>query len=111
MLGIIKAPLKPYTFDPASYDLIIVGTPVWGGAPARPIQDFLTETGITGKKIALFVCQAGSEEQALDKFKAMLSGNEIAAETSFVNPLKFIEDVKQQAEDWVKGILANQGRI
>jgi flavodoxin len=107
MLGIIKAPLKPYTFAPAAYDLIIVGAPVWGGAPARPIQDFLTGTGITGRKIALFVCHAGGEKQALDKFKAMLPGNEIAAETSFVDPLKFIEDVKQQAADWVKGIQAS----
>jgi flavodoxin len=111
MLGIIKAPLKPYTFDPAAYDLIIIGAPVWGGAPARPIQAFIAETGITGRKIALFVCHAGGEGQALDKFKAMLPNNDIVAETSFVDPLKFIEDVKQQAADWVKSIQASQGRI
>jgi flavodoxin len=106
MLGIIKAPLKPYTFAPAAYDLIFIGAPVWGGAPARPIQDFLAETGITGKKTALFVCHAGGEGQALDKFKAMLPGNDIAAETSFVDPVKNSEDAKQEAADWVKGILA-----
>ena len=27
-----KPPLKPYTFDPSAYDLIIFGAPVWAGS-------------------------------------------------------------------------------
>ncbi|MDR2922559.1 MAG: flavodoxin [Treponema sp.] len=107
MLGVIKAPLKPYTFDPALYDLIIIGAPVWGGSPARPIQDFLAKAGITGKKTALFVCHAGGEGNALEQFKALLSGNEVTAEKSFVDPVKNSENAKQQAADWVNGLQAN----
>jgi len=106
MLGIIKAPLKPYVFDPASYDLITIGAPVWGGSPARPIRDFLAETGITGKKVALFVCHAGGEKNALEEFKALLPGNDIIAEKSFVDPIKNIENAQQQAVDWAKGLQA-----
>jgi flavodoxin len=107
MLGINKAPLKPYVFDPAAYDLIIIGAPVWGGSPARPIRAFLAETGITGKKIALFICHAGGDGKALEQFKALLPGNDIAAGTSFNNPVKNIENAKQQAADWVKSLQAS----
>ena len=98
-------PLKPYTFDPAAYDLIVIGAPVWAGSPAPPIQTFLSETNITGKKIALFVCQAGTNEGTLEKFKAMLAGNEIVAETEFTEPAKGDgEEVKRQVAEWAATI-------
>ena len=107
----IKPPLKPYTFDPAAYDLIIIGAPVWAGSPAPPIQTFLSETDISGKKIALFVCHGGGKGKALNIFKALLSGNEIIAETDFVNARKNNAEVKRQISDWVKGIGGNiEGR-
>jgi len=104
MLGIKKAPLKPYAFNPSAYDLIIIGTPVWAGAPARPIRAFLAETGITGKKIALFVCHNGGMGNALEKFKALLPGNDIDAEADFIVPVKNSENAKQQAADWAKDL-------
>jgi len=104
MLGIKKAPLKPYTFNPAIYDLIIIGVPVWAGSPARPIQAFLAETGITGKKLALFVCHNGGKGKALEKFKALLPGNDIISEADFIYPIKNIEKVTQQTAEWVKGL-------
>ena len=103
MLSRKKPPLKPYTFDPAVWDLIIIGTPVWAGSPAPPLQTFLSQTSITGKKIALFVCHAGGKGDALEKLKALLPGNEIAAETDFTNPVKSnSEEVNRQVAEWVK---------
>ena len=95
-------PLKPYTFDPAAYDLIVFGAPVWAGSPAPPLRTFFSETGITGKKIALFVCHGGGKGKALEKFKTLLAGNEIIAETDFKEPAKTGgEEVKRQIADWV----------
>jgi len=102
-----KAPLKPYVFNSAAYDLIIIGAPVWAGSPARPISSFLAETGITGKKIALFVCHGGGAGKALEKFKTLLPGNDIIAERDFIVPIKNSEKAKQQAADWVKSLQAN----
>jgi flavodoxin len=97
-----KPPLKPYTFDPSAYELIIIGAPVWASFPAPPIKTFISETGITGKKIALFVCHAGGKEGALEKFKALLPGNEIVSEADFISPAKKRnEDTKKQIADWV----------
>jgi flavodoxin len=104
MLGTKKAPLKPYTFAPAAYDLIILGAPVWGGGPAQPIRTFLAETGITGKKIALYVCHGGGAGKSLEKFKALLPGNTIVTEADFIVPVKNSEKAKQQVADWVKGL-------
>jgi flavodoxin len=98
-----KPPLKPYTFDPSAYDLIIIGAPVWAGSPAPPIQSFLSETVITGKKIALFVCHAGGKRDALEKFKAMLPGNEIAAEADFLSPAGGDrEELKRKVAEWIQ---------
>jgi len=94
-------PLKPYNFDPAAYDLIILGSPVWAGSPAPPLKTFLSQTPVTGKKLALFVCHGGGPGKSLEKFKALLSGNEIVSESDFVLPLKNKEETQQKIAEWV----------
>ena len=96
-------PLKPYTFDPAAYDLIIIGAPVWAHSPAPPIKTFISEAGITGKKVALFLCHAGGEGDAPRKFKGLFAGNDIVAQTDFISPAKYSgEELTQRIADWVK---------
>jgi len=100
-----KPPLKPYSFDPSAYDLIIIGAPVWASSPAPPVKTFISEADITGKKIALFVCHVGGKGNALEIFKTLLAGNDIAGETDFINPYKCgSEELKQKVADWVKGL-------
>lgn len=99
-----KPPLKPYDFDPAAYDLIVLGVPVWADSPAPPIQTFLGETPITGKKVALFVCHGGGKGGSMEKFKALLTSNEIIAEIDFENALKKREETLQKIGEWVKGL-------
>jgi len=95
--------LKPYTFNPADYDLIIIGAPVWAGSPAAPIKTFITNTAITGKKTAVFVCHAGGKGDSLEKLKTLLAGNEITAETDFFSAAKNAEEMKKKVSEWVKG--------
>lgn len=100
-----KPALKPCGFDPAAYDLVIIGAPVWAASPAPPLQTFLSASKISGKKLALFLCHAGGKGNAMDKLKAMLAGNTIAAETDFINPGKGnTEAVTRQIEEWLKRI-------
>jgi len=100
-----KPKLKPYTFDASAYDLIIIGAPVWAGTPAPPVGTFLSEAGIKGKKIALFLCHGGGKENAMDKLKAQLAGNEIIGEIDF----KYFAvdkkgDAKERLAAWIKGL-------
>jgi flavodoxin len=98
-----KPPIKPYSFDSSKYDLIILGAPVWAGSPAPPIRTFISETNLSGKKIALFVCHGGGRGKSLKTFQTLLTGNNIAATADFKEPAKNSEDSKKQIADWVKG--------
>ena len=98
--------IKPVDFDAASYDLIILGTPVWASSPAPAIRTFLAQAKISGKKVALFMCHAGGLGKAMNKFKALLEGNSIVSEIDFNNPVKFknIEKSKLEIESWAKAL-------
>jgi len=98
-----KPPLKPYDFDASAYDLIILGAPVWAGSPAPPVRTFISEAGIKGKKIALFVCHAGGKGKSLEKLRALLDGNEIVSEIDFRNAVKNSGDMDKQVAEWIKG--------
>ena len=102
-----KPPLKPWSFEANNYDLVIVGAPVWASSPAPPVFTFLSEAGIKGKKIALYLCHAGNFENAFDKFTAYLDGSEVILKGDFKSPLKNTETAKQQITDWVKLLSAN----
>jgi len=105
MIFIHRRPaIEPLDFDLSDYDLIIVGTPVWAASPAPPMQTFLSQAGITGKKMALFVSHAGGQGRALERFRNLLPGNTIIAEMDFTNPVRNYEDTKRHVANWVKTI-------
>jgi flavodoxin len=41
--------------DPAEYDLIVLGTPVWAGAMASPMRTYISRQGLKFREIALLV--------------------------------------------------------
>ena len=98
-----KIALKPYTVNIENYDLIILGAPVWAGAPAPIMASFLDQTKITGKKTGLFCTHGGGVRNALEKFETLLPGNTIAGKIDFVNPSQADKaGLKQKIDDWVK---------
>ncbi|MDR2964922.1 MAG: flavodoxin [Treponema sp.] len=99
-----KPKLASYEFNASNYDLIILGAPVWADSPAPPINTFISQANITGKKIALFVCHAGGRGQSLEKFKTLLAGNEIIAEADYKDAVKNIEEAKQKIADFAKSL-------
>jgi flavodoxin len=97
--------LKPYVFDSAAYERLIIGAPVWAGSPAPAIETFLEQARITGKKIALFCCCAGGKGKFFDKLKKALPGNTFLGEMAFINPLKQdTEALSAKIRLWVKEI-------
>jgi len=100
-----KPALKPRDFDPAAYDLIILGTPVWAGSPSPAMRSFLSETRLSGKKLALFVCHGGGKGKSLDRLRALAPGNTVVSEADFVNPARNKpEEQKKRIADWAKAI-------
>ncbi|MDR0553411.1 MAG: flavodoxin [Treponema sp.] len=103
-----KPPLKPYHFDDASYDLVILGAPVWAGAPAPPLETFISETRLSGKRLAFFCCHRGGMGNALEKMRTLLPGNTFAGSIDFLNPLTAdAEETKRKLVGWLKTLIAD----
>jgi len=101
-----EPPIKPLSVDIGAYDLVIFGSPVWASSPAPAINSFLRKNSITGKKIALFCCHGGGPGKALDKLKALLSGNTIIGEIDFKYPSKANgAELKQKISEWAKTLI------
>ena len=59
--------IKPIKKNPAKYDLVIIGTPVWFFTMASPVRTYLSKNKF--KKVAFFLTMHGSGDRKT--FKAM----------------------------------------
>lgn len=53
-------PLAPLRHDPAAFDLVVVGTPIWAGAVSSPVRTFLHHHRSHLRGLACF-CTGGGE--------------------------------------------------
>jgi flavodoxin len=99
-----KPALKPFSVNLDDYELIIIGGPVWAGAPAPALLSFLTKYPLKDKKAALFCCCAsGNAGKAIERMKALLKGNAIKGEIVFQNPLnKNKNEAAKRVGAWIK---------
>jgi len=95
------------TLDLAQYDTIFLGTPVWAGTYAAPINTFLHQYPLNNKNIAVFASCAGEEaDKCFLNLKASLEGNRILGESAYRDPLR--RDKEQQAQsamEWAKRLM------
>lgn len=97
--------LEDYDVDLSQYDNIIIGLPCWFGTYAPPINTFLTENKIQGKKVYLFVCNGGNLGKTFVNYEKVLAGNEIVSTLDLVYPLKKgIEEAQMKLNNWIKDI-------
>jgi len=99
--------IAPTTKSPASYDLIIVGTPVWAGRPSPAIRTYLKKNDLSGKKVAVFFAQGGKKPQAIEQTKALMSNSHCIGEFSIANPLANKEESEKQIVTWCQTLIAN----
>ena len=99
--------LLPFEKNPADYDLIFIGSPVWAYTFTPPVRSFFKQKLLQNKKVALFCTHEGGRKNTLENMKKELSGNEIIGEMDFANVKKNpIENVKK-AEEWALNITKN----
>jgi len=100
-----KPEILPPHQNPADYDLIFIGTPVWAFSFVPALRTFFSRIKISGKKIALFCTNRGAPGAAFRNLKKELSENQIIGENDFKNP--FVDRNKSiaVAESWVRGII------
>lgn len=56
-----ETPIKPIDTSLQGYDRVFVGSPVWGGSPATPINSFIAQTDFNGKQVILFMTMGGND--------------------------------------------------
>lgn len=66
--------IQNFDLDPNQYDLILIGSPVWGGMPATPIHTFLDKIQGFKGKVATFYTDAGTVGNYEQVFKEWAQG-------------------------------------
>ncbi|MHB8127841.1 MAG: flavodoxin family protein [Mobilitalea sp.] len=83
-----KPKLVNEVIDLQRFDTLFIGTPIWSGKFAPPLNTFLHENDIKGKNIFLFACHmGGGAEKCFLKMRALLGDNNIMGTMEFVDPL------------------------
>lgn len=80
--------LEPLERDPAGYELIFIGTPVWFYTYAPALRTFFSTHNLKGKRVALFCCHEGGMKDTLDMMEKALVGNQVVDRNDFFAPLK-----------------------
>ena len=57
--------LEPLVHDPKTYDLVALGTPVWGGLMSSPMRTYITVNKSKFSRVAFFCTQGGTENDRL----------------------------------------------
>lgn len=55
----IPAPIRPVARDPGSYDLVIIGTPVWASSVSSPVRSYLSANKAHFGETAFFCTLGG----------------------------------------------------
>jgi len=99
LLG-VRPQLKPYQFQADDYDIIIIGTPIWAGGCAPPINTFLAQNNLKGKKIGLFATSgSGNAEKCFEKMKRQIGAEQNIPTVSLREPAKGLSASDQQRID------------
>jgi flavodoxin len=88
--------------DPALYDLVILGTPIWGGTLSSAMRTYITNNKSKFKRVAFFCTQGGTENQRLfDEMQALCEKppvNILALQEKEVKKGAFQEKIRQFAD-------------
>ena len=98
--------LEPFEIDPAGFDLLFLGTPVWAGTFAPAIRSFLSRSRPQGKPVAAFCCYGGSAGGTFRRLREELPGCRIVAELGLRDPKrKDTEAQLRRAAEWAREAL------
>jgi flavodoxin len=80
------AAIHPTDTDPAEYDLVVLGTPVWSWNLSSPMRAYLARHGAALKAVAFFCTEGGSGGARVFRQMAQLYGQEPVATLIVTEP-------------------------
>lgn len=67
----IPAPIKDAQKDPALYDIVLIGTPVWAWTVSAPVRAYLLQNKDKFRQVAFFCTHSGSESKAFIEMESL----------------------------------------
>ena len=97
----IETPQK----SPADYDMVFVGSPVWGWNLAPAVRSYLSQADFGATPIALFCTMTSSgQEKTFASMRDTVSGATVVGEMAVQEAaLKNPDELSRKVSDWVKG--------
>jgi flavodoxin len=83
-------PIQPAAKDPAGYELVVLGTPVWAGNVSSPMRAYLAAQRGRFKQVAFFCTQGGSGAE-----KVFVDMSELCARRPIASLALNDRDIKQ----------------
>ena len=98
-------PIEFSDIDPITYDLVIIGTPVWAFTMASGVRTWLTKHGKDLKKVAFFATMGGNGDQRTFTHMQKLCGQAPIATATFIDKKIAKGEYKEQLDAFVKKII------
>lgn len=98
----IAAKIEPAAKNPAGYDLVIIGTPIWFFTVSSPVRAYLEQNKNSLKKTAFFCVMGGSGDKNAFAEMEKLSGRPAIATLTLLTK----EVISGQTEEKINGFIA-----
>lgn len=102
-----KSKLQAPSKVPADYDLVFVGSPIWGWNLTPAVRSYLGQTNFGSTPVALFCSMGGSGHEKVfasmraEAPEANVVGEMAVAAAAIKNP----QALQQKVADWVQGFI------
>ena len=100
------AAIEPVKADPAAFDLVAIGTPVWAWSVSAPVRTFCKQSGKDAQKLAFFCTMGGTGDKGTFEAMEELCGKTPVATVALIDrhvkkdhEEKFLAKVKTFAEE------------
>ena len=102
--------LKKIKKDPAGYDLVVVGTPIWAWNVSSPVRTYLTKNKSRFKKVAFFCTMGGSGAERAFKEMERLVGKKPSRTLALTTNQVVRGDPSEQIKRFTSGIIKTKAR-
>lgn len=79
-------PIQPSEHNPSHYDLVIIGTPVWGWSLSSPVRAYIAQHSSIFRRVAFFCTEGGAGGSGVFKEMARLCGKQPVATLEVTEP-------------------------
>ena len=86
--------------NPADYELIVIGTPVWFWSLSSAIRTYVAKHDLSGMNVALFFTFDGSPRGVVEKTKHLMPNATFMGELLLAKPAENRDDTKRKIVQW-----------